>query len=183
MEENWLEESMRTYERLLELDYEITVGKKGVLQVIDLKFEKSNFHHLAGLHYLKDRPMLKRNSDKVFDALVTGKIKIENITNSMYYKSIEPRLEALSSLEDLLDSEFYIYKYNHRKNHFSNIKADYVIKAFTKNGKTFFFLAKENHCDNEVRGCSIFIGDETDYTTSQARLTVLSITKKPRPER
>ena len=107
-----------------------------------------------------------------------GLIKPETLQSSFFYGKIRLRLETLSELEDILDGEFLIYEYDQRKNHFSNIRADYVIKAFTRNGKAFFFLAREEHSEGDAYGCSIFAGGEIDYSINQTRTTVLSVVKK-----
>ena len=72
------------------------------------------------------------------------------------------------------------YEYDQRRNRFSGIRADYVIKSFTDIGRIFLFLAKEKESGN-VRGCSIFVDDETDYSLNQIRTTVLSVAKIARP--
>lgn len=42
------------FERLLPYQYHITVGRKGQKLEFTISFDRADFHHLAGLHKLKD---------------------------------------------------------------------------------------------------------------------------------
>lgn len=41
------------YQKLMDYEYHFTLGRKGKLVELVLKFSESDFHHLAGLHKLK----------------------------------------------------------------------------------------------------------------------------------
>ena len=46
---------------------------------LGLTFDKKDCFHLMGLQYLRDRPELNRDRGKVFDEIMNGTIKLEQI--------------------------------------------------------------------------------------------------------
>lgn len=95
---------------LLNTEYEIILGRKGVAVTLKLAFDKKDCFHLMGLQYLIDRPELNRDREKVFDGIVAGGITTEQIESSDFYKKIEERVNFLPLLEQLLDSNDYTKK-------------------------------------------------------------------------
>lgn len=49
-----LQECASAFDRLLPCEYHFTIGRKGKLLTFTLNFDMADFHHLAGLHKLKD---------------------------------------------------------------------------------------------------------------------------------
>ncbi|MBP5696422.1 MAG: hypothetical protein J6X11_07235 [Treponema sp.] len=45
------------YQKLLDVEYQIVLGKKNKQLILLINFEKLHFYHLSGLHYLKDLAM------------------------------------------------------------------------------------------------------------------------------
>lgn len=123
--------------------------------------------------------MLNGKSEKVFNKIDAREIKPEKIMSSAYFTDISSRLLVLANLERILDGNFYFYDYDQRRNRFSNIKANYVIKAFTEYGEIYFFLADDadKHLNSTVSGCSIILNSSMDYTLNQSRYAVLSVSK------
>ena len=54
MDSDLLKESSLSFNALLNYRYEVVLGKKGKQEEIRIVFEKSDFHHFAGLHKLTD---------------------------------------------------------------------------------------------------------------------------------
>ena len=54
---------------LLNTEYELVLGRKGVAVTLHLTFDKKDCFHLMGVQYLIDRPELKKDRRKVFDDL------------------------------------------------------------------------------------------------------------------
>ena len=113
---------------LLNTEYEIVLGRKGVAVTLRIAFDKKDCFHLMGLQYLIDRPELNRDRGKVFDEIVAGSITTEQVESSDYKKKIEGRVNFLPLLEKLLDSNDTVFKYNQRINMYSMISADYLMK-------------------------------------------------------
>ena len=71
---------------LLNTEYEIVLGRKGVAVTLRIAFDKKDCFHLMGLQYLIDRPELNRDRGKVFDEIVAGSITTEQVESSDFYK-------------------------------------------------------------------------------------------------
>ena len=54
------------FNRLTGYQYRFTLGRKGKLKEIVLGFGETDFHHLAGLHKLKDINIARDNRQTVF---------------------------------------------------------------------------------------------------------------------
>lgn len=106
---------------LLDTEYEIVLGRKGVAVTLRIVFDKKDCFHLMGLQYLIDRPELNRDRGKVFDGIVAGSITAEQVELSDFYKKIEERINFLTLLEQLLDSNDTVFKYNKKANVYSMI--------------------------------------------------------------
>ncbi len=48
----------RNYEKLLDVAYNFTIARKGVVREFTLTFKKMDFHHIAGLHKVSSGAML-----------------------------------------------------------------------------------------------------------------------------
>lgn len=106
---------------LLDTEYEIVLGRKGVAVTLRIVFDKKDCFHLMGLQYLIDRPELNRDRGKVIDGIVAGSITAEQVELSDFYKKIEERINFLPLLEQLLDSNDTVFKYNKKANVYSMI--------------------------------------------------------------
>lgn len=57
-----LSERIELYNRLLDIEYKFYLGKKKKLRNVELIFTRSEFAHLIGLQYLKDKSELSNVS-------------------------------------------------------------------------------------------------------------------------
>lgn len=102
----------KNFEKLLDIKYHFEIARKGVIHNFDLTFQKTDFHHIAGLHKLTDKRKLQHDSrEKIFDDILQGKITQQFIESSSHYSEMNDRLSALINLEALLDSDNLIFKY------------------------------------------------------------------------
>ena len=156
---------------LLNTEYEIVLGRKGVTVILKITFDKRDCFHLMGLQYLIDRPELNRDRGKVFDGIVAGSITTEQVESSDFYKKIEDRINYLPLLEALLDSNDTIFKYNQRINMYSMISADYLMKNNIEENNLYLFLS---HSSDDKYFCKSFFPEKKkDYTKNQASWTLL----------
>ncbi len=58
---------VHTFEKLLDIQYHIIIGRKGKTTKLCISFSKLDFHHLMGLGKLKDLRIATRNRGIVFD--------------------------------------------------------------------------------------------------------------------
>lgn len=156
---------------LLNTEYEIVLGRKGVTAILKITFDKRDCFHLMGLQYLIDRPELNRDRGKIFDGIVAGSITTEQVESSDFYKKIEDRINYLPLLEALLDSNDTIFKYNQRINMYSMISADYLMKNNMEENNLYLFLS---HSSDDKYFCKSFFPEKKkDYTKNQASWTLL----------
>ena len=145
-------------------------GRKGVAVTLRIVFDKKDCFHLMGLQYLIDRPELNRDRKKVFDEIVAGSITPEQVESSDFYKKIEERVNFLPLLEQLLDSNDTVFKYNQKADTYSKIEADYLMKNNMEERNLYLFLS---YATDKCFCKSFFPEEKKDYTKNQASWTVL----------
>lgn len=156
---------------LLNTEYELVLGRKGVAVELHLFFDKKDCFHLMGLQYLDDRPELNRDRGKIFDEIVAGKITTEHIESSDFYEKISERIHFLPLLESILDSNETVFKYNRKANVYSMIEADYLMKNRKEDRNLYLFLSNS---EKDRYYCRSFFPEGTmDYTKNQASWTLL----------
>lgn len=167
-----LEECAKTFERLTNIEYRIVVGRKGVTCNINLKFEPAEFHHLLGLHKLKDNMINKERRTKVFEKILRGKITYEKLKQSSYFLDIANRIKPLAELEKLLDKNDIIFKYNNKVNSFSRIQADFLLCSKYIDNDIYIFISERGNTDDYY--CrSFFPKENIDFSRGQAKYTLL----------
>lgn len=160
-----------SFASLLDTEYQLILGRKGEAVSLKVTFDKKDCFHLMGLQYLTDRPELSRDRGKIFDEIKARVLTKEQIESSDLYEQIADRIDLLPFLEDLFDSNDTVFKYNEKKNSFSMIKADYLMKNRLVDKNVFIFLSKEK---NDTYFCrSFFPETNRDYTKNQASWTLL----------
>ena len=105
-------ECIDSFSSLLDVEYHLILGRKGVPVSLDILFDKKDFYHLVGLQYLTDRPELRRDRGRIFDEIKGRKITREQIESSDLYGKIADRVDMFPFLEELFDSNETIFKYN-----------------------------------------------------------------------
>lgn len=167
-----LQECAKSFERLIDKKYHIIIGRKGKTIDLEITFEKINFHHLVGLHKLKDIEAISGKRADVFEDILSGKISIASLEKSAYFNQIINRIEPFTNLEHILDDNRLIFKYNERANSFSLIKAEYLLSTPYKTNEIYIFLDKKDN-DKQYFCRSFFPKENRDYTIGQASFTLL----------
>lgn len=103
-------ETAENFQRLLDIKYDVLLGRKNKEVEISIIFRPIDFHHLAGLQYIKDMPELKCSREKVFQAICIDSELRMKIGNSVFFPDIRERLTALKQIEFLLDNNDLIFK-------------------------------------------------------------------------
>ena len=170
-----LEDAALAWSQMYNREYYLLLGRTGKSEEFTLTFQPSMFSHLAGFQYLKDIDLGISKSEiyngKLLQKIFNGKIRSEQLEKSSNWENIRGRLIGIIELENTLDSDFMIHRFDPRRvPHGSWIDANYVIKNMNS-GVTFFVFIDEDK--NEWFCRSIFCMGITDYTKNQARLTIL----------
>jgi hypothetical protein len=175
---NQLLESAQSFLQLCDYEYHYIIGRKGQTKQIILGFSPEDFHHLAGLHKIRDNDFLRTaKRQKVFNSILDGEITDEVLASSQYYTEIQDRIALVSKLETLLESSELIFRFSDRKLPFySRIDADYLLECKLENTVYVFLIAcsEENH----YRCKSLFYKRTYDYTNGQERYTLLKTVKR-----
>ena len=106
---------------------------------------------------------------------------MKQLQKSIYYEQMSKRILPLIKLENMLDDNNIIFRYNEKVQKFSLIKADYLLEGRANEIPTFLFLGKRNSNELEQMCRTFFrIGDK-DYTVGQPQYTLLKKEKKHLP--
>ena len=161
------------FEKLIPYQYHIMVGRKGKSLEFTISFERSDFHHLAGLHKLRDNVrFLTGKREDIMAEILSGDLTLELARQSAYFDQIYPRLEPLSRLENFLDSNEIIFRYNSKAHVFSVIEADYLLENDYQGNPVYLFLVRRSGQDTQV--CRTFFPKtDKDYAAGQTRYTLL----------
>lgn len=168
-----LTECASVFQKLTGYQYRFTLGRKGILKEITLGFSETDFHHLAGLHKLKDLDTARENRSIVFQKILAGQITCAALGKSDFFGQVQNRLSPLSKLEILLDQNQQVFRYNKKRYPYSSIEGEFLLKMGdgTVLDITFLFL------DQTKRGIyycrSFFPMEQRDYTKDQMKYALL----------
>lgn len=166
-----LYESAKAFSVLTDIEYHLIIGRKGKAVTLHVTFEPAQFHHLAGLHKLKDLALASRNREGVFRDILQGKYTLEDIMKSDFLEDCLVRLGPLGCLEHLFDANQLVFRYDANVQVFSVIEADFLMSTPLQDGTIYVFLAQS---DVDTYFCrSIFPQTGRDYTQGQAKFTLL----------
>ena len=169
---DYLQICAKAFEKLLDIQYHIILGRKGKLTELNILFEPKEFHHLIGLHKLRDLRLARENREKIFYEILAGKISMEDLKKSRYYSEIQKRLEPFYKIENIFDSNKVIFRYNSKLQTFSLIEAEYLLSTPYENTDIYIFLDRQ--ADSDFFFCRSFFQKELkDYTKGQAVYTLL----------
>lgn len=163
---------VEAFGKLLDKEYHLVLGRKSISVSLQINFDKKKCFRLMGLQYLTDRPELVRDRGKIFDAIKEHRITAEHLQSSNLYYKIADRIDMLPLLENILDSNDTIFKYNRKLNTYSVIKADYIMKNNVEGTNILLFLA-ESKGEGKYFCHSFFPQDKMDYTKNQTSWTLL----------
>lgn len=172
-----LQKCAENYERLTHFEYKITIARKGKAHTLCVRFETTQFHHLAGIHKLSDLRISRKNREKVFEDIRNGKITDSFLQASRYYGRIADRIKHLCNLERILDQNEWVFRYHKKAGDLSMIDADYLLSTVIDDGEFYIFLS----IDGAYCFCrSFFQRTNRDYTKGQMRYTMLRKEKRNR---
>ena len=136
-----------------------------------------DFPHLAGFQYLQDLSLPRYNAAKIADKILEGKIKHKQIIKGTKYEEmVQPRLEALAHLEEILNNDFLLFSFMPDKYPFATrIKADYIILNNSEPVSFVFIIQDSSFTSSkcEYLCCSAFKKGDRDYRVNQRPRTIL----------
>ena len=159
------------YVALLDTKYYLIIGRKNIALELNLYFDKKDCYHLMGLQYIKDRPELHIDRGVVFDAILHRTLDVDQIESSDQYDKIKDRIRYLPYLEQIIDSNETIFKYNSKANNFSKIQADFLMCNYLYDQNLYVFLSENE--EGKYFCKSFFPKTNRDYTIRQPKWTLL----------
>ena len=169
-----LKECALSFQVLLEYEYHFVIGRKGQLREFWLGFDKADFHHLAGLHKLKYIAQIQQGMrEKIYQKILQGDISMDLLEKSSYYGEMEGRILPLTGLEQFLDDNQMIFRYNEKIHKFSMIKADYLMEGNANLIPSYLFLGARKDDEKEQMCRTFFRKEDKDYTDGQPKYTLL----------
>lgn len=180
MTETLLYRAALTWKSLSIYRYSFTYGFRMKLHTLNLSFSPEDFPHLAGFQYLKDLILPRYTPAKTVERILDGTITQAMIEKGQQYEElVEPRLLALASLDQIMNSPFTLYSYMPQMFPFyTALKADYLIASHLDN-TSFVFLIRNGGLDLacDCICCSTFVKDYRDYEVNQRPYTLLKKTR------
>ena len=158
---------------LLDKSYFIIAGHKGKKIEIDLRFQEDHFFHLVGLHKLLDLKdfYANRNKRNILHCILNDEITYSDIQNSVYFDEIKRRLDFFAIIEEILDSNDIVIKFNQNICR-SRIKAKYIIYIKRQQTYIHMFINRDESSGTYFLS-SFFPRDDEMYLQRQAKYKVL----------
>lgn len=174
-----LYEAAKAWKDLNNKKYIFVAAHKGKKYEIELAFNDEDFPHLVGMHYAADVDFglnkAEYYGDRLVNAIMNKILDSEKIEQSRNWDNISGRLTSIINLQNTLDNDFRIFRFNKNKVRVhSDIKAKYVIKNLITEEIYFVFL---DESENRFYCKSTFKKNNIDYSENQTRLTILQKTK------
>lgn len=161
------------FEKILAYQYHFVFGRKGISREFLLNFDEADFHHLVGLHKLRDITQIQQGKrSNVFKSILNDTITMDLIQKSHFYGEMSSRIEPLTLVEKMLDDNKLIFRYNEKIHKYSVIKADYLLEWKNDANSLYLFLGKRD--ESEIQMCRTFFPkQDKDYAQGQAQYTLL----------
>ena len=174
---DWLRESAKAFAKLKNIKYELIVAHAGRLVRLSIGFDNSHYHHIAGLHKLKDIDQLrlrrKRSTSVLFNDIMKGRISLATIEKSDFLNDqLIDRIKLAGKLESIMDADNLLFSFDARygQARYSAIPADYIITDAGHNIAIYVFLSQSEESYYITRS---LIRDTRNYTEGQHKFAIL----------
>ncbi|MCQ9316970.1 PBECR4 domain-containing protein [Pediococcus pentosaceus] len=163
------------YKKFIGTKIEFLVGRKGESKLLTVIFKPSDFHHLAGLHKLSDiQKVYKGKAEDIFNQILSKKICVTDIENSVFFKNITERLEIISQLTYIFSNKSTIFEFRKVQVPGSKICWKYLLEFKTISNMTGYLFINEYRINPGNYVCvTDFFKNKADYGLKQIRLTLL----------
>lgn len=176
-----LKSAAQEFQKLLSAEYYFEIARKNVKREFVLNFKPEDFHHILGLHKLIDIGLVQTGKrEKVYFDITNNRITLSDVSISNYFDKVKDRMELVSHMQDILDSNQIIFKYLAKENSFSRIEADYLMEHAHRMDIVYIFLNErvQSNAAFPVMCCrSFFAMDKMDYSKNQMSYTLLKKVK------
>ena len=152
-------------------------------------FDKVDWFHTMGLHYLKDLEFLNvhgARTEALYDEIIAGTYENADFEKSRYYTDeMASRVKLFGQLagiiEKLDNQEYSFYGFSRKKCPWTSINADYLINNHERFENLMLYKKGEYLAGIIfISEMSIFSSESSmnDYTAGQTQYTVLKVEKR-----
>lgn len=135
------------FSRLVNIEYDLVIARKGEAKHIKLHFKDEHFYHLCGLQHFSGNSYFRTTAkQKVYTDILTRCINNDIFNDCLIYTSAKERICCVSYLEEYLDSNNLIFRWDQRQKAFSKIRAEILINNVEHILPCYLFLDKESDC-------------------------------------
>lgn len=142
-----LKQSAVSFARLMNYEYELVAGSKKTLVKLTLFFQKIHFMHLVGLHKLTDLQIQRYSKEKMYDMIMNDELTYDYIQKSEFFLEISDRIDLFPRLEQALDSNEIMIRYNSGFASGTIIQASYIILCNFEDTVLHFFIDYDTEKD------------------------------------
>lgn len=162
--------------------FELVIQKAKRTESIEIRFFPEAFHHLIGLHKLKDIPQVQRSSLKIFHEILSGRLTYHDIASSQYLTEMTDRLKYHKEIFHVLNIKSLFFKSLHGK--FKGITADCVICSEISDSGLYGFLFCIRSREPFMNPVSFFTRNENrEYTKDGVIWKVVSVSDITPPKK
>ena len=178
MKDTDIQECAVLYQNLLNKKFIFTV--EGDI-TFSIEFKKDNFHHLFGLHKLKDQQTLvikkpQNDAAKIYEKILNKEIDTKVVEQSVHYVKIENRIKYFEKIFDTLDKDKckIIIDFDPKKAGDSSLKnTKYILYVRMPEGYFLFTLGIARN--NKIYPETMFFEPSATYSNNQNFLDVYDI--------
>lgn len=175
--EDILKKAAIDFEKMLNKEYHIVLGRKCKTYNLNIKFTKDSFFHLIGLQHLTDITFTSHNKERVYKDILAGRISNAIIKKSVFYEKyfIKERIIYLEKIEEMLDSCNLLFKINYNEYiKYTRIRADYLCEyKLPENVDVCLYLFLIKSMIEDYMGCSFFRKHNIDFTKGTSEMKLL----------
>lgn len=173
-----------TFQELLDTEIILKLGHKSALETVKVRFDITNFFHLAGLHKLKDLPQVsKGKASNIFAKIIEGRITLSDIEQSSSFGMIEDRIDILRDLISVFKNPSTPYKFLKQSRTYGRNRTSicwkYLLEFTTASHCTAYIFF--NECRNDPGhfvAISEFKKGKQNYGLGNERMKLLQIVQK-----
>ncbi|MEE1013411.1 MAG: PBECR4 domain-containing protein [Clostridia bacterium] len=148
---------------------------------VTVAFRAGHFHHLVGLHYLKDiaqvdKSRLNQSAASIYNKILKGKITQDFIQKSTFYSKIEERMLHFADFDEILSSKF-IVDFDYTKVPKTELLSQYLLYKQYETG--YAILGLKYDARNDIYIPETFLFEHSDYyIKDQISYAVIEVTAK-----
>lgn len=169
-----LKKAALSFKELLDIEYRIVIGRRGITTELIIEFRKENFFHLIGLQKLEDINYPTENKEKLFDLIITDYLTDDFISKSNKYETINlERIIPLIRIEEIMDSNNLVFKFNRSQSNWTNMDCKFILENIDNNRSTYIFIDGNYELKENMFCRSFFIKTQKDFTKGNTKMALL----------